>query len=437
MDGEDLDLQDVIVRVAPARTANLDVQSGTDPLRSYDVLIYALRSDLGLKPPSEPQPGYSPTLGRWPLAGVEQVQVSWNRYQEYLADFIEGEKLPSTMRSKLIRTMSDGLRRLFTLSGTDDAPIRVWWSNATPELEDLPWELVALSERGQNPAGFSFVRGQPIAPLPLVPMPGDSPLRVALIFPDSLTSPSLLAAVQGPRHGLLAQKVPGPLRNALRQAAHEGYEVIHLVADGAISLAYEGLIAPIESSTATQPLSGSELSDLLRGSRVGLLILTPPQEISSPQAFIVAGHKVPAVYRAFAYLGASQFPIPTTVTPLGPLDEQCTRSFWGGFYDRLADTMNVEKAVASGKMSALSAAVGLYLRHRHGQVFRRLEPGSAAPELEPMRAFEQLQFTSDILRQVRQMRTTGKGLDVGLESIIGELERGQESVKNNLKPWLK
>lgn len=226
----------------------------------------------------------------------------------------------------------------------------------------------------------------------------------------------------------------GSPREALLQAVREGYELAHIVADGTVSLAYEGILRLGDPSTKSKlELAPSELSALLRGSRLSILGLTE-QESSSDKTIVIGSYAVPSAYRAFVYLGNSRLPLPNIVAPLGPLDDWQMNQFWYGFYSSLAATLKIEEAMASGR-SGGSMAMALFLRQQHRRTFQRLEPTHEAPEVDPNQVFADLQVSSAMVAQLRALGDRYGELPDTVHQFIDSESKRQEQLTTALSPW--
>src|SRR5687767_13163025 len=178
MIGQASSYEEIVVKISPARMwssgsvrLTTDVSSRVNEAkRSYDALIYTQLQLPQLKRPDKPPSGQPHEIAGLPLVGRELLTVRWSQYQEYLAAFVEGDKVVQFMRERLLETMPDGLESIFSEALPTSKPVRVWWSSDTPELEDLPWELATHRGRSHPAERFSFVRGlPPDTPLPILP----------------------------------------------------------------------------------------------------------------------------------------------------------------------------------------------------------------------------------------------------------------------------
>ncbi len=427
--------QEIAVRCVPGprtladQAAQSNVQG--DAARSYDALIYARMGVPNLRNPKDA--GYDPAgeLAGLPLVGVENIRVRWGRYQEYLASFLEGAKDPAKMRYSLFETLSSGLEALFRGETVGGAPARIWWSSEAPELEDLPWELMIYGAKQPMP-DLSFVRGQPSpTPIPVVPVGG--PLRLALIH-GSLPVPDWLRAVlnQLPA-GIQLIDMPEEPRAALRRAAAEGYELVHLIADGIVSLAYEGILY---LPGATPPeLPPRELSSLLGTSRVTVLSIA--QAPGLPDGLPLGGHTVPSFYRATAYLGRSPLPLPTIVAPIGPNEEWQLVPFWANFYHALESTLEVETAMSGGPAGQPPIAMAIYLRQSARRTFLRVEPQQVEVNFSPIQIQGDLLNSRQTVTELKNFESQYGELPDSVKQFLKAEDVRQSKLASDLSPWLK
>jgi hypothetical protein len=266
--------------------------------------------------------------------------------------------------------MSGGLEALLYSGPPADGPVRVWWSSETPEIDELPWELVAWQNPGYRDGRFSFVRGVPGSFQPLVPLEG--PLRLALIYDPASTAPELVDALTHLPDGIETVRMTQPPLEALQQAAAEGIELVHLVADGMTSLGHDGILRlPGQWADRPESLPPRELSALLMGSRVTILGLSAPEGVREATSELGA-----SAYRAFTFLGSSQHPLPSIVAPLALLPADQTAGFWHRFYSALAETLSVEDAMTRAQGGGPPMLAALFLRHRLGNEFARRGAGT-------------------------------------------------------------
>lgn len=432
---------EIVVKITPARlsTSGGRLLSQPNPptgeaKRAYDALVYTSLSVPQLKPPDKPPPGQPDQIAGLPLVGKERITVRWNRYQEYLAAFVEGEKALYHMRERLLETMPVGLESLFVNPPATNQPIRLWWASDTPELEDLPWELVTYRGRNYPVDNFSFVRGlPPETPVPILPV-GDR-LRLAFIHHPSFAPQGLQDALSNLPPSIELIDLPISPRQALEQITHEGYELVHILADGMVSSAYEGILYFHGGQSTSPELSPGELSALLRGSRVSVLSLTE-QSFTNADTMNIGGQLVPSVYRAFAYLGSSRLPLPSVVAPLGPLNPSEMASFWKNFYTGLAETLSLQKAIARTQMSGFPAPVALFLRHLHEVLFRRRGPADAPLEADPTQIGAALQLSHELVEQLKAHNEDYGSLPESVSKFMESESARQDDLSIALDPWL-
>jgi hypothetical protein len=453
--------REVVIRVSPRKRESPRVAASVlpqelmslGPSRIYDAWIYAAEPVPHLNPPPDSQripDGYG-TVGNMTLVGLEKVTVSWNRYQEYLGAFLEGETGARRLGGQLFQTFSEGLQRLFdhTLAdGSGGRTVRVWWGSETPELEDMPWELMAYERVPLPPTQFIFVRGLPPDTPPLTPT-ASGRLRLALIRDPNVSAgpPELLAAIDSLKRDGIVDVIDYGLhpRKALRQAVAQGLELVHIVADGFVSMSYDGILYLHEPSREDlyPEMGASELMSTLLGSRVGLIGLTESRP-ANPDTIVVACQEVPSVYRAFACLGATRQPLPTMVAPLGPVWAGDAEGFWSGFYRGLAETLNVHKAMALGRGTRL-LPFAVFLRQRFSRLFR--PAGAELPSLGGTAGAQrgvqasvamaaQMDLSQALIEEVRDLRERTGDLPAGMAAFLERESRRHAEMQQRLDPYL-
>jgi hypothetical protein len=398
----DFDDDDVVCAVRPRHTLK-------ETARSYDAFIFTNLKIEGLQTPSRPSPNQPEQLKGLPLAGVEQIVMRWNRFTHYLADFVSGEKAPHMMRERLFESLSSGLEVLLSDRPLSDGPVRIWWDCKATELLDLPWDLMACRHKTMD-GGFSFVRGLPPDEYPPeVPISTDGP-RLALIFDPQRPPDSLLQTLkQIPQMKVIP--LTGNPREALQQVVKEGYEIVHIVGDGIVSLACDGILYLAQDQAAPE-LAPTELSSLLHGSRVMLLSLTTHAG-DNPDTIPMADRFVPSAYRAFIYLGSADLPLPSIVAPLGPIFDWLREMFWNQFYSTLATTCDLEAAMREAQsLSHGPIPMALFLRYRSGRVFIHREKRrslfksaqEAVIEENPKQAFDELVVSQNLVDRLSLLK---------------------------------
>ncbi|WP_437679668.1 hypothetical protein [Sorangium sp. So ce131] len=432
---------EIVVRIAPSErqagpvTGALATSGGGAP-RRYDAWIYTrlpLPVELGKVEPVAGGAAPPPEVGGLPLIGHEEISVTWLSYGEYLSLFYGGEESVRELRRRVGGSISGGLRGLWQLKPRPERRLRLWWSSQTPELEDLPWEILELG--GRRPPRFSIVRGSPGKAAPPLPVLEGEPLRVAVIDPAGGAPVALSDALSslGPGVEVVWIEQEDPCK-AIAEAASAGCQVLHLVADGAVPFGLEGLLEL--SCDEDETISPRELAAMLRGSRVAVLALTPPE---SPRI----GHLgMPTVFHAFARFGHDSGEGPTIVAQLGPMPPPAIRDFWSAFYERLAASFDVEDAMSSAAQRPLVTPVVVFLRHRLGRQFCRPDdPALRCPAwttvgtgqtpsdqvlLTVAQVTADLSITRELLDAARRLETryTSLGLDFpGARAVAEEHKR--------------
>ena len=433
---------DLIIRVAARRRATTTHgRSNRDEnARDYDAYVYATMP-LPMLTGTPSTEGDEECRGL-PLRGVAPLSIRWSRYQDLLAQFFEREKGLEPMYYRMRDTLSEPLRKLVDFVRAYERPLRVWWSNDTPELDDMPWDLLFYGQyqdrEHYGPARTSCVRGlPPMVPPPLLAVSG--PLRVLL---DAERTPDWLQQ-------LLRTSIPnltcipfyGPAREAFVKARAEGYESLHLAVDGIVSLAYDGVL--YRHGDPVPEVSAAEVSQLLAGSRLSLLSLTP-QAVSSPDVAEIAGRDVVSVYRAFACFAASRVTLPSMVVPIGPTpNEAATKTFWDTFYRGLAATHDAEKALASARHEVPESPHSLFLRHAQGKLFRSADPVRRSAEGLERRSMESPERLAMLVRGFAEANTQaeaikqryGGELPDYLRDLLSNQQEHQASIEADLEAW--
>lgn len=435
---------EIIVKVAPARVTTRGqarppaTEGGRlrEAKQTYDVLIYANLPLPMISAARELPPGQPDAIAGIGFVGVEQIEVKWSHYKEYLAAFVEGIKVPEMMRERLVETMSPGLEELIYGPPLGPQTVRLWWSSDTPELEDLPWELLTQpGRRNYPPEKFSFVRGlPPETPVPILPLEGRP--RLGFIHDPQFTPRPLLDALlqlDGPE--LEVVPMPEHPRKSLERAVAQGFELLHVVADGVVSSAYEGILYFHGGRSTSPELPPRELSATLRGSRVSVLGLTG-QDYSDPDTMTLGDWQVPSVYRAFAYLGGSRLPMPTVVAPLGPLPPEDLHRFWKHFYRGLADTFSPHRAMVRAQKAAGPTPVAVFLRHPQPVLFRRVTDATPAPAADPTQLGAELQLSHELVQQLEVNSDLYGGLPESVRAFIVQESARQAEISSALDPWL-
>lgn len=443
---------EIILRIIPARLTADERQSSGEGYASspestkrlYDVLIYTELDIPNIRRETAPPSGQREAIAEIPFAGVERITVHWEKYQNYLAAFVEGEKAFEMMRVKLIDALSPALQSFFINPPPTDKPIRLWLNGDTPELDDLPWELIVNSNNARPPDSFLLVRGlPPETPSPMVPIANR--LRLALIHQPRFTPTALKNALDSLTNQIEIIEMTETPQKALERTVNEGYELIHIVTDGIVSLAYEGILyvhgveqqmsaqssSVFESPDAGQ-ISPGELTALLRNSRASVLCLTE-QDYSNPDLTQIGSYDAPSAYRAFACLGSSRLALPNIVAPLGPLMDYQTTRFWSDFYRNLAETFNLQQAVVRARSENVPLPVALYLRNSLDVLFRREEH---QPEVDPVHLDADLRLSRDVVSQLKAHSELYGELPESLNEFLNSEEQRQESLSADLEPWL-
>jgi hypothetical protein len=375
----------------------------TERSRRYEVRVYGDVPDLGgaqRLPQREP----AAAIGGLGFATAEELAVRWCEYAEYLELFRDPAATPRLFRNYLVP--SAGLDRLL-MNALARPRLRIWLCTEAPELVELPWELLPWTTPEAGRSRCSLARGIPGDFAPLLPLGGR--LRLGLIGADA-AHPEVAAALRQAGGAVTVIELDDPPAAALRRAAADGIELLHVVADGEVSLGEDGVL-----QLARGIISPREVRLLLTGSRVTILSLSPPR---APDNRCGA----PSVFRAFAHLGSTAQSSASVVAPTGPMSPMHEAAFWRRFYQRLADSLSVEEAIATAQ-EGVPLPIALFLSHRLGVQFSRRaantpeDPARLNAELKAARKFLQHVAGSGERDGGDSLRESNQRLDVIDESL--------------------
>ncbi|MGB0384884.1 MAG: hypothetical protein ACPGWR_08690 [Ardenticatenaceae bacterium] len=419
---------DIVVRVVPARRAAKVRSRSHSRDGIYEALIYTNVS--AFQGQVSPPPGQPDKLANLPLASVEELVIHWDHYQEHLKLFT-ADSTSATQRRQLFETMSPGLMKLLSGRFPADTPVRVWWSNESAELEELPWELVVYNSPDFVAKRFCFVRGLPPRRRPPV-VPVDQSLRLGVIF-DPGNPPAVLLDALEDLQGIEVTYLTQPPRQALRKVVSERYELLHIVADGYVSLARDGILSVHDPYRPELP--SNELSALLRSSRVTLLGLTSTTSANPNPVEDERSKKSPA-YRAFAYLASAELPLPSIVAPVGSLSHTELASFWHNFYPVLANTLSVEQAMINVQNSKVPKPMALFLRQPYGQLFRRPETRARSlMTVAPTKIEAELQISQSLVARLNSLAARYGQLPDSVSNFLSKETQHQQMLEAQLAPW--
>jgi hypothetical protein len=425
-------LDTVFVRVVPAtpylsRGLMETMSSSDDPLRraAYTALVYS-QLDVPVTPVESVSSSIAESWAGEPLRGAETFVVNWARYADYASQYFEGEKGSFMMRERLFDALPRPLVDILTGRLPSGQRSRTWFHSDAPEVNQLPWELVAYAE-GQRPQGAaSFVRGiPPDAASPLVPVSG--PLHLGLLDPGGGISDAFRRVIAGLGGEVEVVHLSGGPREALRAAASGGLELVHVIAGASITSSYDGVLE--FAGSGEDPMTSSELASILRGSRVQLVGLTPPRDdvLRSPSDYSGA----PSVYRAFTYFATSPYPLPNVVLPVGPMDDDQVATFWSAFYPAVAASLDLEAAMLDAQRVRIVPA-GLFLRQLQVAAFKRV---TEQPTVEPNAVSVELEASQALLQQLDELNALGVKAP-RLDRLVKREQQRQVRLQADVSPWI-
>ena len=428
-------IDSVFVRVTSATTVPSDRYSqatpaGEDELRRtpYLALVYSQLS-LPITPFVDPPTGQPTEWAGDPLLGGETFFVHWGKYSEYLASYLGGGKGEQSMEKRLFEALPANLSAILSGQFGDSRPTRTWFHSEAPELGELPWELVAFANGHRASTGGSFVRGAPPdAATPLVPVVGR--LRLGVVDPTGRASAAFNQATTGFGDRLEVIPLSGGVRSALRQAAEQGLELLHIVASATVTSSYDGGIDVPGGDEP--PLAASEAVALLRGSRTRLLGLTTPAD--DPAATSAGGYGSAVAYRAFAAFATSPQALPSIVAPLGPMDDAQVTEFWTTFYGTLGETLEIEGAMAAAQR-ARTAAVALFLRQLQPATFRRVSHVEQ-PQTDPSIVGADLASSKELVEQFENLKASLGVKTTYLDRFVKGERKRQSKLEADVSDWI-
>jgi hypothetical protein len=428
---------EVIVRVLPRAAA----VTPNDDRRVYTALVYCEEPLKNLQSPDNLSRISQSLLScrGLPLVGDESIRIRWTKYQEYIASFVEGEKGTMPMRDRLKETLSPGLLTLFQPESPGSRPLRVWWSCDSPEMEDMPWELIAYETLAPGEQ-IVFARGLAPQPAPLKP-PAQPPLRIGLIYDPQTTHLELMQLFTSTIEGSQFIPLSGPVREALRAAVKENCDGVHLVADAYPTLSYEGVL--YFHGYKDPELPAAEMAQMLSGSRILFLGLTAARAANADMTMI-GGVLKPAVFRGFACVARWRGLTQTVIAPLGPVLPSDLYRFWHDFYAGLASSPSQWRNAFTRALANLRMMpVAIFLRHPYNQLFTRASQTiTFANEQSSLLSTPQelqlnLRASIDAVTQLRNLRSQLASPPDSLIKFLDQEVKRQQSLRVQLEPWTK
>src|SRR5262249_21864476 len=143
---------------------------------------------------------------------------------------------------------------------------------------------------------------------------------------------------------------------------------------------------------------------------------------------------VPAVYRAFAHLGAGSDSTATVVAPVGPIFMGRDDAFWKIFYGQLAEKLSVEEAMLGAQRSIGAVPDAVFLSHRLGVQFSRDATRGATPAENPVRLNAELKASREFIQALKAIDATFPSSEVE-SSLIRRTTEKLDSVDESLDQW--
>jgi len=462
-----------------------DGDADSDEKREYTVNISISPEFEGhYETPSSPDPP-SPTPAEWVIASTETVSVNWRLFRDCRRQIRRGGQVERVSWESLFNEASN----IFRACLRGERAERIWWSSSDHQIVSFPWESLIV------PDNFRFVRGTP-PPVIAPRLPVTKPLRLAFIHDPADTNQPLIAALACVKDVEIVRMTGDPMA-ALRQAACENFELVHIVANAGVSLAQEGILylrkerrlagsslahsivaSPPRSELATvaakavvgtaalfgafsgplvasaggllakalyslvdteigvQTCTPGELAQIVRGSRVTLVSLSP-QKSAVTAAEKLIDRLLPSVFHSFAAFGSAPAALPTMLLPVGRVPDQQVSLFWPAFYSALAQTNDIELSVRQARAVSGPLPAALFLRHRLRRQFVRSASATAGNIADqPQLIASELAASRAYIERIREIESN-YGTDAGITgsgAIHRELERHKE-LESKLRVW--
>jgi len=263
------------------------------------------------------------------------------------------------------------------------------------EVASLPWEL--MCRKGQRPLALStqtpLVRSLD-SPLPTEPRPFRAPLRIMALMSNPQGTGTL--NLDKERAGIEKSwaRLPGvqvdfvrPVRSEiLRELAGGNYHVIHYMGHGDFHAQKGGLLLFEKEDGSPDPISSDEFAMWLADEPLRLVFLN---------ACKTGATNLHTSIHPFAGVATALIRerIPAVVAMQFPISDVAAVTFAQTFYERIAQGLPVDAAVAEGRKALYSgkyaewATPVLYLRSKDGMLFAPATGGAAtthaAPAQEP------------------------------------------------------
>ena len=413
-----LPTKDLIIRIRPDR----EMRGSVTDARTYQALVYTMLPLGGPLEVSDAEP-----WNGLPVSASGRINIQWQDYQGILADFFEGIKGVEKLSMRIRLWFSPAMQSLLDRVAHSGAR-RIWWASEATELDDIPWELL-FHKPNAPPILPNCVRGlPPQSPPPILPLKG--PLR--LVWNDSPYTPAWIRSLfqPGGLPYLVCTPFTGGLREGLRQAARDGAEVLHCCTDGLVSLAYEGTL--YDHACQTQ-ISATELEDIVRGTRVSVIGLTPQEQMLNPDVVAISGRTVPSVYRAFTWFSSIRSQIPSIIAPLGPCLTDEPLNFWKAFYSELSQSYHLDGAMRNARGAVPGSPFAIFMRHGPSTLFRA--PGQRSFRAEPEQIALSLGSSAGALRKIQNLQSKFGALPDYLTSFAAEEGKRIGELRAELAEW--
>ncbi|MGP0017733.1 MAG: CHAT domain-containing protein [Candidatus Sulfotelmatobacter sp.] len=380
-----MEYKDITVHISPgaAGSFSVRVESGEGTI-NYEVALPFTRRDLdGVLSGTSRDLSFVGHTGPT-VAGVKSAEDFGKKLYEALFQEAAKIKLAET-RTAARYTPNTGVRiRLsMDLKGA-----------GMTEVASLPWELMCPTD--ERPLAVSthtpLVRSLDV-PQPTDRRPFQPPLRIlALMANPTGTAPLNLdkersrieaswARLPGVKVDFLAPGNPLGMRptrsDLLKQVANAEYHVIHFMGHGDFNPGTGGVLMLERDDGSGDPVTSEELADMLEDEPIRLFFLNACKTATTSLA---------SSANPFAGIATSLIRdgVPAVVAMQFPISDEAAVNFAQTFYERIAQRLPVDAAVAEGRKALYSnknaewATPVLFLRSRNGELFN-FAPGDMPP----------------------------------------------------------
>jgi hypothetical protein len=151
----------------------------------------------------------------------------------------------------------------------------------------------------------------------------------------------------------------------------------------------------------------------------------------------MAGRKVLSAFRAFAYLGASNLPMPSVIAPLGPVPDMFMEQFWEVFYSELIQSWHLTESLRRAHLQYQHPLpIALFCRHAGGKLFLKVDEPQTL-EAQPIKMHEDLRQSETLTQSLVALSDKYGGLPEEVREFLQDETARQEKVRGELDAWIR